>query len=115
MGLFTMSKREFSRLDILLDLDGGRITATESHLCFAAGVRFQLRRHSALREEGLYPSGSNSERRAMSFRSECPLIIPNGQTDNLGLDPVADQSRPVTSNTISTTMRRPPRPKPPFR
>ena len=38
MGLVTMSEREFSRLDILLDLDGGRITATEACRLMALGM-----------------------------------------------------------------------------
>ncbi len=73
MGLVTMSEREFSRLDVLLDLDGGRITAEE------AGQLMRLRRSQVFRLLGnLRRRGSASlisKRRGRPSNNRLPTAV----------------------------------------
>ena len=73
MGLVTMSEREFSRLDILLDLDGGRITATEACRLMALGRSQVFRLLRELRRDG--SASLVSKRRGRPSNNRLPAAI----------------------------------------
>lgn len=73
MGLITMSEREFSRLDILLDLDGDLITATDACRLMALGRSQVFRLLRKLRRDD--SASLVSKRRGRRSSNRLPVAI----------------------------------------
>ncbi|MCX7324396.1 MAG: helix-turn-helix domain-containing protein [Hyphomicrobiales bacterium] len=73
MGIVSMSTREFSRLDVLRDLDSGRITAAEAGQLLELGRSQVFNLLSQLRRHG--PGSLVSKRRGRASNNRLPGAV----------------------------------------
>lgn len=84
MALITMSKKELGRLETLVGLDAGRITAAQATQLIGVGERQVFRLLRAYRTSGtagltLHRRGRPSRRRKASARTATAWVTPAGR------------------------------------